>query len=296
MTRRTDLVICVTSLAAALLGCNQYNTQRPVSPPMSGRACTDLATAPPIDLVGVNEADLVEELARYRQGYRQHLVALQEYYLKTGYSEKARQAERELRDLRRVKQYRYLVEAELPPSPLKPTQSIAAADALYEDGYNYLTSGGHGVPIFFDEDKMKVALEKFHKIVRDYPTSDKVDDALFYCGEIHKEYFNDNIPAVRFYEKAIESDPNTPHPARFQAAVVLDFRLHDRDRALELYNEVLEAETFNKSNLTFSTRRIGQLTDPKRKGSVAPTLREPGTSPTATPAADMTEPTPGARP
>jgi tetratricopeptide (TPR) repeat protein len=233
-----------------------------------------------VDIVGVNEADLVEATAMHRQAYRQHLIALHGYYLNHGNTEKARQAERELRDLRKVKQYRFLTEAEVPQRSLRPSQSIAAADALYEDGLHYLKSGGHGIPLYYDENKMKIALEKFQTIIRDYPMSDKIDDAAFYCGEIHKEYFNDNNTAVQFYLKAIEWDPNTPHSARFQAAVVLDYRLHDRDAALELYQRVLKEETFEKTNVSFSRRRIGQLLDPTRRGSVAPTLPEPlvGTS------------------
>ena len=56
------------------------------------------------------------------------------------------------------------------------------------------------------------------------------------------------------------SRPQTAHPARFQAAVLYDFRLHDRDRALELYHAVVTQETGNTSNVHFAVRRIQQLT------------------------------------
>ena len=98
-------------------------------------------------------------------------------------------------------------------------------------------------------------------MIRRYPSSDKIDDAAFYCGEIHKEYLKDQEPiAVRWYERAFTWNPQTPHPARFQAAVTYDFRMHERARALELYHGVLDVETENKSNVAFASRRIYELT------------------------------------
>ena len=91
--------------------------------------------------------------------------------------------------------------------------------------------------------------------------TDKIDDAAFFAGEIYKEYFNDNLRAVQYYQRCWEWNPQTDHPARFQAAVVYDYRLHDRDRALELYQQVLEHEQSNRSNVRWSVDRIKQLTD-----------------------------------
>ena len=98
-------------------------------------------------------------------------------------------------------------------------------------------------------------------MISKYPSSDKIDDAAFYCGEIYKEYFKDQEEiALKWYERTWTWDPQTPHPARFQAAVVCDYRLRDRDRALELYQAVLTEEPNDKSNLRFATRRIRKLT------------------------------------
>ena len=91
--------------------------------------------------------------------------------------------------------------------------------------------------------------------------SEKIDDAAFYCGEIHKEYLpGQELIAVKWYERAWEWNPDTTHPARFQAAVVYDYSLHDRDRALELYQHVVAHETNDKNNVRFASRRIRELT------------------------------------
>ena len=49
-------------------------------------------------------------------------------------------------------------------------------------------------------------------------------------------------------------------PARFQAAVLYDYRLHNRARALELYHDVIGHETRKISNIRFASRRIDELT------------------------------------
>jgi TolA-binding protein len=125
---------------------------------------------------------------------------------------------------------------------------------------------------------MVEAVGVFRELIERYPTSDKIDDAAFQLGQVHKEYLQDQEPiAVKWYERAWAWDPNTPHEPRFQAAVIYDYRLHDRDRALELYQLVLKDETPEQSsvnklarrtNVDFATRRIGELTRETRSARV----------------------------
>lgn len=125
-----------------------------------------------------------------------------------------------------------------------------------------MRKGGHGgLPALYREGPMVEAVGVFRELIEQHPGSDKIDDAAFMLGEIHKEYLkNQELIAVQWYERSFTWDPATPHPARFQAAVVYDYRLHDRDRALELYRRVLQEETSRRSNVDFATRRIEQLT------------------------------------
>ena len=130
------------------------------------------------------------------------------------------------------------------------------AESLYEKAYGLRN--------------LETVREMCTLIVEEYPTSDKIDDAAFYCGEIHKEYLpGQETLAVRWYERAWNWNPDTPFPARFQAAVVFDYRLHDRDRALELYHGVVEHETDHKSNVRFASRRIHELTAGNETASAA---------------------------
>lgn len=218
---------------------------------------------PTIEVAGRQEVDLVEEMILHRTMYGRFLRALAEYYADAGEVVKLEWALDELNDARYVKPYRYILDAITPVASLRPTQSIPEADLLYNEGLAYMKKGGHGTPVFYNQQVMKLALAKFKELVYEYPTSDKIDDAAFYIGEIHKEYFkeNDNKIAVRWYKRAIDWNPTTPHPARFQMAVVYDYRLHEREEALRWYQAVLEDEAdIDESNNNFSVTRIRQLT------------------------------------
>jgi len=221
------------------------------------------------------EVDLVENVLTHRAQYHQGLEELRDYYYAHGYAAKQSWADFELAGLRKVKAFRYMMDAEIPSDQLRPTDMVPEADALYERGQELLRKGGHGVPIFYREKTMIEAADVFQQLVERYPNSDKIDDAAFYLGEIHKEYLPNQEPiAVKWYERAWTWDPQTPHSARFQAAVVYDYRLHDRDRALELYQSVLKNETADWTNVRFATRRIHELTTAHRTATAQVTTPE----------------------
>lgn len=213
------------------------------------------------------EVDLVENVITNRDEYVRNLQQLRDYYREHGYATKERWADFELDGLRRVRAFKYLIDSEVPSQQLSPVGQIPEADALYSKGLSLMKKGGAGIPGLYRQTPMIQAAEAFQELIERYPSSDKIDDAAFYLGEIHKEYFKDQEQiAVRWYEKAMEWDPHTPHPVRFEAAVVYDYRLHDRDRALELYHAVLKDEATSNSNVRFATRRIRELTREPRTG------------------------------
>lgn len=229
------------------------------SQPIGGR---DIAVAQP------SEVDLVEDAVAKRQAYHTALSDLQHYYADHGYATKESWARSELESAMGIRQFRYLLDAEIPSAALTASDSIAEADAMYEKGLEIMKKAGHGIPGIFSRREMLRAADVFRKLIKQYPSSDKIDDAAFQLGTIHEEYLpNQEILAAKWYERAWTWDPHTPHPARFQAASVYDFRLHDRDHALELYQQVVSEEPeLVPGNTRFATRRIRQLsTDRKRR-------------------------------
>ncbi len=252
--------------AAAWTGCQDWN-RRSVPP-------TDLSQPPEVvqsrlTSDGVDPAGAVEEMHRARQGYIDVLWRLEKLYLELGDVNRANWARAQRERTEAVTLYPYLSEQ---PGEARvdvaPEISIPEADALYDRALAKLNEI-RGLPLvgFLEGARARAreALEMFQELLRKHPKSDKVDDAAFFCGEIYKEYLRKDDPddelSIKYYRWAVQLDPGTPHAARFQWAVVEDFRRHNRKEALELYHRVLTEETHNASNLRFAASRIEQLTD-----------------------------------
>jgi TolA-binding protein len=161
-----------------------------------------------------------------------------------------------------IRTYMYFMDAEMPPKDLKPIEVIPAADKLYAEGVG-LYQRGKGPLQFAATTNYRLerdALDKFLKLVRYYPRSTKVAVAAFHIGEIYKEYFNEDVRAVAWYERAWTWDPAIVKPARFQAATVHDYRLMNKAKAIECYRGAIMHEQFNSGNVEWAHRRIRELT------------------------------------
>ena len=248
-----------------------------------------------ISTADATELDLVEEMMKHRAMYARYLQALERYYREHGYETKASWARSELYDLRTfVKPYRYIIDSDTPQASIRPSESIPEADRLYEEARKLMIKGGHHDPIFYNEATQKQAMAKFKELVERYPTSDKVASAAYYIAEIYKEYNQerDNILAIEWYKKAIAWDPDLDHPAWSHAAHIYDFRLHEREKALEWYQMVLEKEVGKENgpnghqfwkNVDVARKRIAELTAEKTRYGPGEAVSEVRPQPTGSP-------------
>ncbi len=217
------------------------------------------------------EADLVEDLVAKRNEYRQSLAQLHEFYHSTGNVNNRRWAEHEMKSLDRVPQYRYLMPGQIAPSTLVAVNPIAQANALFREAERLYREAG-GLLIITDEDKLRGALSRYNRIIDQFPTSNKIDDAAYQAGRIY-EYFKDWQYAADYYQRCFQWNEVTNRPARFRAAYVKDQRLHMRTEALPLYQMAVEKESNFTANTEFAKRRILEMTKSK---SVPPS--NPGSS------------------
>jgi hypothetical protein len=212
---------------------------------------------PEVNLSGMGEVGLVEEVARTRKAYGRALMALKDYYVSRAVHAKIEWIDSELAAYDKVPRMQYLVVSELAGPNLRPTKHIEAADQLYKEAMNYkdypaLPPG--------KKEYLKVAIEKFQTIIEKYPESDKIGDAAFRLGEIYGGwYFLDWARAVQSYERCWQWDPGTPYPALFNAAKIYDEKLKDRVKAVELYNRVV-AESKDQGLVGQAQDRIKALT------------------------------------
>jgi len=210
------------------------------------------------DYTGLGEVGLVEELARTRKAYARALAALKDFYMGRGTAHKIEWAESEVTAFEKVPKTQYLIVAELAGPDLRPTQTIEAADQLYAEGLNY-----KDYPAFPPGKKeyLKVALDKFRTIIEKYPQSNKIDDAAFRMGEIYGGwYFQDYARAVQSYQRCWEWNPESEHPALFNAAKIYDEKLKNRVKAVELYNRVIAEYARDEGKVNEAQNRLRALT------------------------------------
>ncbi len=219
------------------------------------------------------EITLAEGLAAMRLAYHKQLEKIQSFYEQSGNQMKLEWVQRELKSLNSIPHYQYILQAEVAGDKLQAKDSIPKADVLYKEAldiYNHTdlifpipvlvkhedTAIQHPT-IFVSKKKLQRALNKCNDLIRDYPTSDKIDDAAYLAGEIH-EYFGDYSIALLYYKRAIQWYPSTSHPARYKAARILDYKLTDRSQAMQLYRESLDKES-NMINVEQVQQRITEL-------------------------------------
>jgi tetratricopeptide (TPR) repeat protein len=113
-----------------------------------------------------------------------------------------------------------------------------------------------------DEALLKKALDKYNQFISKYPKSDKISDAAFRMAGIY-EYLKDYTNAVQNYQRTYQWNPQTPTPARFKAAYLLDTQLGRRAEALQIYQEALSKITRSDEHrqwVTYAEQRVKELT------------------------------------
>lgn len=260
---RTVVTAAITLLLVVSVGCQSTDQGRSQRLPRRSGAYSD--PAQPVNLpetamvrASTDEVDLVEQVAAHRRAYRQSLELLIQNYAAVGNNMKLNWAQEELRSLDRIPQYRYIIDAEVLPPDLRATARIPEADELYLEATG-VQKRAEPLPLLKDDELLRVALDRYSQLIREYPTSDKIDDAAYKMAGIH-EHFRDYTIALLYYQRAYQWDAETPYPARFKAAFILDKKLRRRDEALELYQEAVIKEAQYDEWKAFAEQRIESLT------------------------------------
>ena len=206
------------------------------------------------------EVDYVESLAAARDAYRQALISLTEYYGSVGNATKLQWSKLELKTFDQMVRYAYLQPAEWVPENLQATDAIEEADILYRQAKSLYNESG-GMIIVANRAKLQQALGLFNQLIREYPTSDKIDDAAYRAGRIYEYLKNYQLAAI-YYQRAFQWNEATSYPARYRAAYVMDQKLRMRAEALELYKLAVVKESRYQDNTEFAELRIAALSKP----------------------------------
>jgi tetratricopeptide (TPR) repeat protein len=220
------------------------------------------------------EVDVVEQVAAARTGYQMALQEMISYYQSTGNEMKRRWAQNELKTLRQMAQYRYLVPGEYVTQDMSATETIEGAEALYKQAQKlYLEAGGYF--IITDSAKLRQSLQLYNQLMKEFPNSTRIDEAAFRAGRIY-EHFKDYELAAVMYQRCFQWNDNTSFPARYRAAYILDQKLKMRKEALALYKLSVQKESRYEDNTEFAQRRIIELSkaDPSLKEAATDVLKK----------------------
>ena len=245
MAKRICTLILIVSLYTFTTGCQQPNAGRSrLEPP---RKYQSIGTAQSPNLTPAGEVDIVEDVGANREAYKQSLEMLVRYYEKTGNNTKLNWAQKELNALNVMPWYNY-IPAVVTPDQARQTISIRDADMLYEDALSFEQQATPIGELVVNKNAYRQALARFEQLIKQYPTSDKIDEAAFEAGKI-SEYFKDYTIALDYYKRAYKWNPDTTYPARYRAARILDKYMHRYSEALALYKEAIEKESIYGQNL-----------------------------------------------
>jgi tetratricopeptide (TPR) repeat protein len=259
---RTVTVSVVLSLLVVAVGCQTGDTSRAYQLPRRDVYNPPTTTTNVVD--SNDELALVEQVFKNRQDYSASLQKLLDHYVSVGDNVRQGWARQELQALDRIPQFVYVIDPSVFPADLHGTARIVDADKLYAEAAKTerLAAPVGLVRPTVDEGKLRIALQQYERLIRQYPTSDKIDEAAWRLAGIY-EYFGNYGPAITFYERTFQWDPTTTYPARFNAASLLD-KLGRRDEALPLYQEAVAKEARHPENTAVAKRRIQELTNPPK--------------------------------
>jgi tetratricopeptide (TPR) repeat protein len=129
---------------------------------------------------------------------------------------------------------------------------------LYDEAYG-LEKAAKRLVVIVDENLLRVALDKYNQVIKQYPTCDEIDESAYRAGGIY-EHFKDYTIALLYYQRAYQWDPATANPARYRAAYILDQYLDRRAEALPLYQQALGSGKLSDDEQKFVKKRISELT------------------------------------
>jgi hypothetical protein len=205
------------------------------------------------------DVEMVERLISVRREYQGLLEGLRAHYIATGDMEHARWAEEELVQYHRIAKHPYRLELDIPPPTLQGNNNIPEANDLYRRAMLFKDKGWGTDYV----DNQRRAELLFQQMLTNYPQSDKISDAAYQLGDIYEsKAFRQYDRAAGYFERCFQWNPKTQFDARLRAARLYDRVLNERNRAIEIYQEIQGRETDAK-RVEEAQRRLAELSNKK---------------------------------
>jgi len=244
MPRRRSMVslLMASGLALLLATCGPSESQ---TDPKAANSASDVQK--------------VERLLAARKEYQTALEQLRTHYIANGDLERTKWAEEELIQYHRINKQAFRMELVVPPPTLQAGYNIKEANELYRQVMTYKDKGWQTDYI----DNQRRAEILLQQILTQYPQSSRISDTAYQLGDIYEsKAFKQYRLAGVYYERCFQWNKHTHLDARLRAARVYDKFVLDRNRAIELYKEVITHETDPKE-IEEAKKRVAELSGMK---------------------------------
>jgi hypothetical protein len=202
-----------------------------------------------------SDVQLVERLMAARREYQITLEKLRAYYIATGDVQRARWAEEELLRFHRIPKQPFRLELVVPPPTLEGKYNIPEANELFRRAKGFQDKGWGDTYV----DNQRRAELLYQQILSSYPQSDKISDVAYELGDIYESRaYRQYAHAALYFQRCYQWNTKTGHDARIRAARLYERYLNERNKAIEIYKEVLGHET-DSARIEEAQRRLTAL-------------------------------------
>jgi TolA-binding protein len=223
------------------------------APPAAGPPPSPSRTRPPG--TPPSDVELVERVLAARKDYQISLEQLRAHYASVGKLEEARWAEEELRQYHRIAKQPYNLGLDSPPPTLQAAYNIPEANDLYRRALQY-KDHGWGTDYIDNQRRAEILLQQ---LLTSYPQSDKIGDAAYQLGDLYEgKAYRQYQRAALYFERSFQWNPNTQLDSRLRAARLYDKVLHQRDKAIDVYRQIIQHET-DAARLAEAQKRLQEL-------------------------------------
>jgi hypothetical protein len=208
---------------------------------------------------GDNEERSVKGVNDARKAYQESLHKLYEIYMNNGDKEKAKWVEEELKGFHLISKPAYRFD-DVPGPKLDARENIKEANELFRAAMQY-KDHGFGTEYTLNQRRAEIL---FQELIAKYQTSDKLADAAYELGDLYEgRAYKQYARAALYFERSSQWRKGGRTDARLRAAKLYDKQLNDRNKAIEMYREVVAHDT-DADRLKEAEKRLGDLTGSKK--------------------------------
>ena len=148
----------------------------------------------------------------------------------------------------------------MPSAKLDAKENIKEANEIFRTAMQY-QDHGFGTEFTLNQRRAEIL---FQELISKYPTSDKIADAAYELGDLYEgRTYKQYARSALYFERSSQWRKGGRTDARLRSAKIYDKQLNDRNKAIEMYREVVAHDT-DAERIKEAEKRLADLTGSKK--------------------------------